>query len=71
VKAFQSPPPRIDRADVPLPDLEERLRTLAADQAEAVADVPPGRHLDRLADASAARLRALLAPATTTPEEAS
>jgi hypothetical protein len=60
VKAFQSPPPRIDRADVPLTTLQRRIRELVARQRQESAG---------LADRSAERLTTVLAPTQTTPEE--
>lgn len=58
MKAFQTTPPRIDRADVPLSALEEQLRDLVARQRAAVVSVPDDQHL-----------RHLTRPAKTTPEE--
>jgi hypothetical protein len=54
VKPFQSPPPHISRADVPLPQLQRDLRALLANQR---------------ADIAAGRLQQLLAPDTSpTPD---
>lgn len=40
-KPFQHPAPHITRADVPLTDLEERLRELTESRRHAVAELPP------------------------------
>lgn len=58
MKGFQTTPPRVDRADVPLSALEERLRAITEEQARAVASVPDDRHLQHLTR-----------PAKTTPKE--
>lgn len=60
MKAFQTTPPHIDRADVPLSALEKQVRDLVARQRAAVASVPDDRHLQHLTR-----------PAKTTPEETS
>ena len=59
MKPFQSPPPRIERADVPLSTLQQQITDLVARQNE------------QRAEESAARLRAFFDGTNTTTKEAS
>lgn len=59
MKTFQSPPPLITCADVPLPKLQQQLADLVARQNE------------QRAEESAARLRAFFNGTNTTTKEAS